>query len=76
MIVCVNKMDAESVKYSKDRFDEIKKEMTQYLKKVGYNPEKVQFVPVSGWTGENMVAKSTNMPWYTGPHLVQAIDNL
>jgi elongation factor 1-alpha len=32
--------------------------MGQYLKKIGYNPEKVQFVPVSGWTGENMIAKS------------------
>lgn len=76
LIVCVNKMDADTVKYSKDRFDEIKKEMTQYLKKVGYNPEKVQFVPVSGWSGENLITKSANMPWYDGPHLVQAIDNL
>lgn len=50
--------------------------MSQYLKKVGYNPERVQFVPVSGWTGENMIAKSEKMPWYAGPHLVQAIDNL
>ena len=69
-------MDADTVKYSKDRFDEIKKEMTQYLKKVGYNPEKVQFVPVSGWSGENLTTKSANMPWYDGPHLAQAIDNL
>lgn len=69
-------MDADTVQYSKDRYDQIKKEMTQYLKRVGYNPEKVQFVPVSGWTGQNMVAKSEKMPWYDGPHLVQAIDNL
>ncbi len=32
--------------------------MGQYLKKIGYNPEKVQFVPVSGWTGDNMISKS------------------
>lgn len=50
--------------------------MGQYLKKIGYNPDKVQFVPVSGWTGENMIAKSEKMPWYNGPCLVEAIDLL
>lgn len=37
----------DTVKYSKDRFHEIKKQITQYLKKVGDNLEKVQFVPDS-----------------------------
>lgn len=38
MIVGVNKMDDKSVKYDKSRFEEIKNEVTEYLKKVGYNP--------------------------------------
>lgn len=54
-------MDAESVKYEKQRYDEIKQELTGYLKKIGYNPEKVLFVPISGWEGDNMVEKSPNM---------------
>lgn len=61
MIVCVNKMDADSVNYSKQRYDEIKQELTAYLKKIGYNPEKVLFVPISGWVGDNMIEKSANM---------------
>jgi elongation factor 1-alpha len=49
MIVCMNKMDDNSVKYSQARYDEIKSELSIYLKKVGYNPEKMEFIPISGW---------------------------
>ncbi|GFQ02078.1 elongation factor 1-alpha [Phtheirospermum japonicum] len=45
MICCCNKMDATTPKYSKSRFDEIVKEVASYLKKVGYNPDKIHFVP-------------------------------
>jgi len=76
MIVACNKMDAESVKYSEDRYNEIKKELSGYLKKVGYNIEKVRFVPISGWAGDNMIEKSTNMNWYKGPTLLEALDLL
>lgn len=34
----------------------------------------VPFVPVSGWTGENLIEKTPNMPWYTGPTVVEALD--
>ncbi|KAJ6699128.1 ELONGATION FACTOR 1-ALPHA [Salix purpurea] len=51
MICCCNKMDATTPKYSKARFDEIVKEVASYLKKVGYNPEKIPFVPISGFEG-------------------------
>ena len=76
MIVACNKMDAESVKYSEDRYNEIKKELSGYLKKVGYNIEKVRFVPISGWAGDNMIEKSDNMNWYKGPTLLEALDLL
>jgi elongation factor 1-alpha len=36
----------------------------------------VQFVPISGWNGDNMVEKSDNMPWYKGPTLLEALDLL
>jgi elongation factor 1-alpha len=76
MIVACNKMDAESVNYSEDRYEEIKKELSGYLKKVGYNVEKVRFVPISGWAGDNMIEKSDKMPWYKGPTLLEALDML
>merc|ERR1712073_262618 len=37
MVVAINKMDDTSVNYSQARYDEIKGELTIYLKKVGYN---------------------------------------
>ncbi|VEU20696.1 DEKNAAC101599 [Brettanomyces naardenensis] len=64
LIVAVNKMD--SVKWSQERFEEIKKETSNFIKKVGYNPKKVAFVPISGWNGDNMIEPSTNCPWYKG----------
>lgn len=76
MIVAINKMDDKSVNYSQSRYDEIKKEVSLYLKKVGYNVDKVQFVPISGWMGDNMIAPSPNMSWYKGLTLLQALDNL
>merc|ERR1711871_831493 len=69
-----NKMDDKSVNYQEGRFREIEKEVRTIVKKYGYNPDKVNFVPISGWHGDNMLEKSTNMPWYTGKTLLEALD--
>jgi elongation factor 1-alpha len=76
MIVCINKMDDKSVNYGKDRYDEIRKELSDYLKKIGYNPDKMHFIPISGWVGDNMIDRSENMSWYKGPILIDALDAL
>jgi len=74
MVVALNKMD--SCNYSEQRYNDIKEEVSNYLKKVGYKPAKIAFVPISGWVGDNMIDKSENMPWYTGPTLLQALDEI
>merc|ERR1711950_10558 len=66
LIVGINKMDNTEPKYSKARYEEIVKEVSNYVKKIGYNPKAVAFVPISGWHGDNMIEASTNMPWYKG----------
>ena len=76
MVVCINKMDDKSVNYGEGRYTEIKKEVSDFLKKIGYNPDKVPFIPISGWVGDNMIEASTNMPWYNGPILINALDSL
>ena len=53
LIVGVNKMDSTEPPYSGARFDEIQKEVSGFIKKVGYNPAAVAFVPISGWHGDN-----------------------
>merc|ERR1719517_130633 len=66
LIVAVNKMDSTEPPYSQARFEEIQKEVSGFIKKVGYNPVAVPFVPISGWHGDNMLQTSTNMSWYKG----------
>ncbi|MCD6089099.1 translation elongation factor EF-1 subunit alpha [Candidatus Bathyarchaeota archaeon] len=75
LVVAVNKMDDPSVNWSQERYEEIKKEISRMLKLVGYNVDKIHFVPTSGWTGDNLVKKSDKMPWYKGPTLYEALDS-
>merc|ERR1711915_773089 len=85
LIVAINKMD--TTKWSEERYGEIIKETSAFIKKVGYNPKHVPFVPISGFNGDNTIEASTNCPWYkgweketkakvTGKTLLEAIDNI
>ncbi|KAK7902123.1 hypothetical protein WMY93_018892 [Mugilogobius chulae] len=56
LIVGVNKMDSTEPNYSQKRYEEI----------IGYNPDTVAFVPISGWNGDNMLEPSPNMIWFKG----------
>jgi len=64
LVVAVNKMDSTEPKYSEARFSEITKEVRAYVKKVGYNPDAVPMIPISGFHGDNMLEQSTNMDWW------------
>ncbi|ENN77259.1 hypothetical protein YQE_06088, partial [Dendroctonus ponderosae] len=66
LIVGVNKMDSTEPPYSEVRFEEIKHEVCSYIKKIGFNPNGVPFVPISGWHGDNMLEPSEKMPWFKG----------
>merc|ERR1711948_217951 len=66
LIVACNKMDSTEPPYSQARFEEIQKEVAGFIKKVGYNPVAVPFVPISGWHGDNMINASDKMSWYKG----------
>jgi len=88
MIIGVNKMDTSEPPYSEARFKEICTEVSAYIKKVGYDPRTVAFVPISGWHGDNMLEVSEKMGWYkgwettrksgttSGKTLLEALDNI
>ena len=61
LIVGINKMDSTEPPYSQKRYEEIVKEVSTYIKKIGYNPDTVAFVPISGWNGDNMLEPSANV---------------
>lgn len=55
LIVAINKMDDPTCKWSEDRYNEIQRKITPFLKSCGYNVVKdVNFVPISGLTGQNL----------------------
>jgi len=66
MIVACNKMDTTKPPYAEDRFNEIKKEVSSFLKKTGYTVAKIHFIPISGFHGDNMLNPTEKMPWYKG----------
>jgi len=75
-IVLINKMDDPSVNWTKERYEEVKQGVSALMKQIGIDPSKIHFIPVSGWSGDNLVSKSEKMPWYTGPTLLEALDTL
>lgn len=76
LVVAVNKMDGHEAAYSQARYEAIKRELSELLGNVGFQSSAVTFVPVSGWIGDNLFARSANMPWYDGPTLLEALDAL
>src|SRR5260221_1296455 len=70
VVVAINKMDL--VNNSQDRFEEIKKEYTDFAAKLGIAD--VQFIPLSALKGDNVVDKSGATPWYQGPSLLTHFD--
>jgi len=75
LAVAISKMDDATVNWSQARYDECRKELESLLKVVGYDTSKIPFVPVSGWTGDNLAKPSEKMPWYKGPTLLQVLDS-
>jgi elongation factor 1-alpha len=76
LIVAINKMDATEPPYSEKRYKEVVEVLSKFLKSIGYDVSKIPFIPVSAWTGENLIERSPNTPWYNGPVLVEALDML
>ncbi len=72
LVVAVNKMDLAD--YGEDGYNSVKEEVSQLIQGVGYNPDNIHFVPISSFEGEN-ITENTEMDWYDGPALVDALDD-
>ncbi|MBU0666533.1 MAG: translation elongation factor EF-1 subunit alpha [Nanoarchaeota archaeon] len=74
LIIAVNKMDMKN--YDQAVFNKIKDDMSTLMKTVGYDPAKMQFLPLASLPGDNVFKKTEKMSWWTGSSLVEAINNL
>jgi bifunctional enzyme CysN/CysC len=72
MIVAVNKIDL--VDYSREVFESIVGEYDEYSRKLDIKD--ITYIPVSALKGDNVVAKSSNTPWYDGPTVLHVLENV
>jgi sulfate adenylyltransferase subunit 1 len=72
IIVCVNKMDL--VEFSETVFEKIQHDFNGFSDKLDIKD--IRFVPISALKGDNVVERSTHMPWYQGPTLMFLLENI
>jgi sulfate adenylyltransferase large subunit len=72
LVVCVNKMDL--VGYDEAVFDSIVDELTDWAARLEI-PD-VTFIPIAALHGDNVVERSTNMPWYGGAPLLYHLEHV
>lgn len=72
IVLAVNKMDL--VDYDQARFDEIVADYRQFADSIGISA--FTAIPLSGFKGDNVATRSTAMPWYTGPCLIEHLDSV
>lgn len=70
LAVLVNKMDL--VERSQVVFERIASEYASFLARLDVNAS--AFIPVSGLTGENIVDRSAALGWYTGPTMMEVLE--
>ncbi|MDF3130387.1 GTP-binding protein [Kiritimatiellaeota bacterium B1221] len=73
IVVCVNKMDL--VDWSEEVYNNIVKTFREFSSRL-QNIVEVTFIPASALLGDNIVDKSTNMPWYQGPTLLYHLESV
>ncbi|MCD6111522.1 MAG: translation elongation factor EF-1 subunit alpha [Thermoplasmata archaeon] len=76
LIVAINKMDATKPPYDEKRFNEVKEQVTQLLKLIGWDLNKVKILPVSAYMGDNVMKPSSNLGWWKGEALIDALNSL
>jgi len=72
LVVAVNKMDL--VGYSAETYSEIQKDFNRFLSELRF--EEVHWTPISALTGDNVVDRSQNMPWFTGQPILAYLEQV
>jgi len=74
VIVAINKMDL--VDFSEEKYNAIKADFEELMRKRDYQGQKITFIPVSALKGDNVVNKSENTTWYKGETLLEHLEGL
>ncbi|KYC53475.1 MAG: Elongation factor 1-alpha [Candidatus Methanofastidiosum methylothiophilum] len=71
VIVVINKMDL--ISFDREKFESIKSDLLNFLKEIGITPSYI--IPISAKEGDFVASKSANLPWYSGPTVLEALDS-
>jgi sulfate adenylyltransferase subunit 1 len=72
LVICINKMDL--VGFDEQVYNRIVEDYKQFSKKL--TSKDITFIPVSALKGDNIVDRSTSMPWYSGPSLLEHLEQV
>ncbi len=72
LVLCVNKMDL--VDWSQEVYEGIVREFTDFAAKLEITD--LSIIPISALKGDNIVTRSSNMPWYEGPSLLHHLEHV
>ena len=72
VVVAINKMDL--IKYDEDIFNKIVTEYKELIKNFNFISE--TYIPLSALKGDNVFSTFTNTKWYTGPSLIETLENI
>ena len=74
LVLAINKIDL--IGYDEESLRTIEKAFLALAKSLGFADEAVQVIPLSALVGDNVVERSSQTPWYTGPTLLEHLESV
>ena len=74
LVLAVNKIDL--VDYDEATFTVIAEEFAEHAESLGYQRGSVLAIPVSALEGDNVATRSARTPWYSGPSLLEHLEEV
>ena len=74
LIVVINKMDDESINWNEELYNNIKNDISKYIKK--YKFKTIKFIPISAYKNINVVTYDETISWYKEKSLIDTLDDL
>jgi sulfate adenylyltransferase subunit 1 len=72
VIIAINKIDL--IEFSEEIYNKIKSEYIEIAAKL--HLRNVHYIPISARDGDNVVNRSAKTPWYSGPTLLELLENI
>ena len=72
LVLCVNKMDL--IAYDQAKYQAIVADYRAFAASIGV--KEVVAIPISGLGGDNVASRSSSMPWYPGPSLIEYLETV